>query len=453
MSVLGSLVLVVLLACFVVASNIAERVTPRASGADTTQLTTQLLSVRRAPTVLANETRTSKVLVGLRGVTPELPTKSCLTVSWLGRQLVSSNASTPYVPGSVVKLFTANAALKVLGESYTFSTEARGVVEDGAVQGDLVLVGGGDPLLVRRDYLAKEKYPTSTPTYLETLADSIVNAGVRSVTGSIVVDDSRYDSERYVATWAPEIRGTEGGPLGALVVSDGAVIGEMVKPENPAISAGRDLRTLLRLRGVVVSDSVVMSTSKTNVPVIASVASAPLTSIVTEMLVNSDNNTAELLTKEMSYFERTGGSTAEGVKVIVSAATKDGVPMDGVTIVDGSGLSRENTLTCAALQALLLANGDVLSPLMAVAGETGTLASTFTSHSIKGKMRAKTGSLSGVKSLAGYVSLSGVDAPTFVLLMNRDGIQNQKSYKPIWYDLADALDRAKSSPTVEEIAP
>lgn len=452
-TVLGSLVLVVLLVGFVFSTSLAQRVVPHREGATPAALKIPVISARRTPTLLANETRASRLAAGLSGVESELPSKSCLTVTWLGRQLAAMNGDKPYTPGSVVKLLTALAALQILGDNYTFTTEVRGVVDNGVVQGDLVFIGGGDPVLVRRDYLASEKYPTTSPTYLENLADSIVNAGVRSVLGNIVVDDSRYDAERYPPSWSSDIRGVEAGPLGALMVSDGSPLGAATKPDNPAIAAGRDLRAMLRLRGVNVGDSVLPATQATNLPVIASISSAPLANIVSEMLVNSDNNTAELLVKEISYFTKTGGTTSAGVAQVIDVATKAGIPMTGVSIVDGSGLSRDDTVTCDALQTILVTQAAKFAPLLAVAGETGTIAQVFASHPVKGKMRAKTGTLSGVKSLAGYVSLDGVDGPVFSLIMNRAGIDNQKAYRPIWFDLADALNRAKASPTPDEIAP
>lgn len=452
-TVLGTALLVLFLVAFVAVSSFAQRVVPNRAVAIPSELRVPLVSVRRAPLLLANETRVARVSNGLASVESAIPATSCLTVSWLGRQVAAVNPSSPFMPGSVVKLFTALAALKTLGDSYTFTTEVRGEVSDGVVQGDLVFVGGGDPLLVRRDYVSTERYPTTSPTFLESLADSIVAAGVKSVLGTIVVDDSRYDSERFPPSWSPDIRGVEGGPIGALVSSDGSALGQAVKPDNPAIAAGRDLRSLLRLRGVAVGDSVVVATGESSLPLIASATSAPLTSVVSEMLMNSDNNTAEMLTKELSFFTKTGGTTEAGVKIIADVATKAGIPMEGVSIVDGSGLSRENTLTCAAVQSLLLSEASVLPPLMSVAGESGTLRDVFFSHAIKGKMRAKTGTLSGVKSLAGYVVLSGADSPTFSLVMNREGIDNTKVFRPIWFELADALNRAKPNPTVDELAP
>ncbi len=91
--------------------------------------------------------------------------------------------------------------------------------------------------------------------------------------------------------------------------------------------------------------------------------------------------------------------------------------------------------------------------LMAIAGETGTIRDTFDETAVAGKLRAKTGTLNGVKALVGYLPVTNSDPVIFSMLINKAGIDNQGSYRPIWYSLADVLIRASASPSVEQLTP
>lgn len=452
-SVVGFFVLIILLGALSITSQLATRVNANNVGVTQVVLAVPLLSARRTPTVLSAITRIGKVTTSINALEKKLPTNSCLSVSWMGRTLMAHKADVSYTPASVMKLFTALAALQSLGPTYTYTTTVKGVIQDGVVAGDLYLVGGGDPLLARRDYVANEKYPTLTPSYMETLADAVVAAGVRSITGTIVGVDERYDNVRYPATWPASFYGSEGGPLGALMSSDGAALGQSVKPDDPAIGAADDLHALLGLRGVVMTGQSQRGTISDSVPTITELTSAPLIDIVREMLVNSDNNTAELLLKEMGYVVKKSGTSADGLAVIADELKKASVPVAGVSILDGSGLTPQNTTTCLALMNILAVESATFPALFAVAGESGTLGSVFRDQSIKGRMVAKTGTLRNVKSIAGYVPLKGADPVMFSLIMNKVGIDNQSQYRPLWYELGDALSRASADPRPEDLAP
>ncbi|MSO58808.1 MAG: D-alanyl-D-alanine carboxypeptidase/D-alanyl-D-alanine-endopeptidase [Ilumatobacteraceae bacterium] len=449
----GSLVLALLLIGLSLTASVARRVNTNDAVEPGTTLLVPLLSARRTPTVLSAITRIGRLTSSLSVLNKQLPPNTCLAVSWMGRSVTSSHVDNKYTPASVMKLFTAFAALQTLGPTHTFTTSIKGEIKDGVVTGDLYFVGGGDPLLVRRDYVANEKYPTLTPSYMEILADAVVAAGVRSITGTIVGVDNRYDDVRYPSTWSSAFYGSEGGPLGALMSSDGSALGQVLKPDDPAIGAADDLHSLLGLRGVVLSGQSIRGKVADSVPTIAELTSAPLTDIVREMLVNSDNNTAELLLKEMGYVVKKSGTTADGLAVVLEQLNKASIPMTGVEIFDGSGLTRQNTATCQALMAVLTQESATLPTMLAVAGETGTLAPVFGGQSIKGRLVAKTGTLRNVKSIAGYIPLKGADPVIFSLIINKVGIENQSQYRPLWYALGDALGRASVDPRPEDLAP
>ena len=97
-------------------------------------------------------------------------------------------------------------------------------------------MGGGDPLLTTSDYAQMEKFPTLKRTSLEVLAQRVVAAGIRTVEGSVVGNDDLLSQSRYVASWGSGVRGVEGGPLGALMVNDGVVVANPIKPDDPKSS-------------------------------------------------------------------------------------------------------------------------------------------------------------------------------------------------------------------------
>jgi D-alanyl-D-alanine carboxypeptidase/D-alanyl-D-alanine-endopeptidase (penicillin-binding protein 4) len=414
--------------------------------------TTALISARRTPTILANTTRTGRVASALANVEGVVPTNGCLTVDWLGERLSAIRNSNQYVPASATKIVTMSAALGILGDKYTYTTTLNGSVVNGVVNGDLYLVGGGDPILETPDYSPTQVLPSINPTNVVQLVDALVAAGVHQVTGDIVGVDNKYDQVRYVAQWPDSFHGKEAGPLGALVINDDVIVGQSVKPDDPAIGAATIIRNLLMSRGIIVNGSVRHDTLPANTPVVSSVTSAPLTDIIHEALVNSDNDTAELVLKEVGFKASGTGSTDAGLAAVKKQLADWGIT-SGYSQFDGSGLASENKISCDVFASLLNRYANVFPPTLAVAGVSGTLTTVFTNQSVKGRLVAKTGTLSGVKSLVGYLPVNGTDPVVFTLLMNRTGIDNQTGYRPIWYALATALDKAKAIPTPDQLAP
>lgn len=445
---------IALTAGYVGTNSVANAVVPKADKTLPAAPQTKVLSVRRAPTTLSTMTRTGQLQRAMKSFESQIPSGSCATVQWLNKQQLTVNAANQVIPASAQKIVTAVAALETLSASFTFETQvfATGDVASGNVQ-DLYFVGGGDPVLVRKEYLASEKYPTINGTSLESLVDNIVKAGIRNVTGSIVGIDARYDAQRFLDIWPAEFRVIESGPLGALMVNDGTVVGAPMKPDNPAIAASMELRTVLAARGVLVAQD---PRYELQVPAgatkIASITSAPLSAIVQEMLVNSDNNTAELLVKEIGFAKKKQGSTAAGIAAIQELMTQWKLPTPA-TVVDGSGLSSQNKMTCANFMALLERAESQLPGLLPIAGQTGTLRSVFDDSSMKGRLVAKTGTLTGVKALAGYLPLEGNSPVRFAFVMNASGIDNQGSYRPIWLSFGSALNKARAVPTPEQLTP
>jgi len=451
-SIIAFIGLVMFGGLYVALSRTASRVSPRSDRVITTTPRVSVLSARRAPNTLSVITRTGKVSRAFANVASDLPTQSCLAVEWMGIRLGSVNPSQALIPASSTKLIIAAAALEILKPEFTYTTKVHGTLDATGSVADLFFVGGGDPLIVRNEYVASEKYPTTSGTSLEKLADSLVATGLKRVAGSVVGIDSRYDDKRFVDIWPQDFHYTEAGPLGALLVDDGVVLGLATKPDDPAVAAATELQNLLSARGVLFGALPRRDAMPTGISEVASIQSAPLTSVVQEMMVNSDNNTAELLLKEIGFASKGTGSTDAGLVAVKELLVKWKIDKD-VQLFDGSGLASEGRIPCDVFMTLLNKFSSTMPGLMAVAGESGTLRDTFDGTAVAGNLAGKTGTLNGVKALVGYQPVTNSGPVSFALLMNRTGIDNQGAYRPIWYSLAEVLNRASASPSLEQLTP
>jgi serine-type D-Ala-D-Ala carboxypeptidase/endopeptidase (penicillin-binding protein 4) len=313
-----------------------------------------------------------------------------------GEQLFALNETLPLAPASNEKLPLTYALLTSYSPRMRIETrvEATGAQVGDTLQGSLVLVGGGDPTLSSRD-LAK-------------LARGVRAAGIRHVTGGITGDESLFDSKRTCPGWKRSFYMGESPPLSALVVDRARYRNYMAR--RPAKAAALLFRDALSAAGVRVDGHVGVRASPADALLVARSLSAPLTSIVSFMDLNSDNFTAELLLKLLALTSYNQGTTAGGAKVVMHSLKTAGIPTAGVRIVDGSGLSQYDRLTVAALVGILQAvstdpslKAELLRALP-VAGVSGTLKHRMQSRPLLRHVVAKTGTTSLASSLAGYVN-------------------------------------------------
>ena len=448
-------VFVPLYSAWQVASTAASVATPApTTGAIGGMPKEALFSIRRIAQTAALEARVANVRTRLAGVAAQLPAQSCLLARADTRVLAAVRSEQPMVPASNMKVFVAAAALDVLGAEYRFETRLVGNRIGTVISGNLWLVGGGDPLLSTRGYPATQQYPSLSPTFLDSLADEVAASGVTTVTGSVVGDESRYDDERYVPTWGDGIRAIEAGPLGALMVNDGIILGQPLKPANPAVGAATVFTQLLRERGITVVGAPRTGSAPNDVEQLASLTSAPLAQLLIDLLTNSDNNAAELLLKEIGLIRSQTPTRVAGLQAVAQMLEARGITTTGMVFADGSGLDESNRVTCTALVAVLESFG-FESPLgqgLAVAGTTGTLRTVLTSPPASGNVRAKTGTLRNVKSLSGFFPLQdGVLA--FALVLNGGGVSNQSAYRPLWDATMKAFGGYSATPRTEDLLP
>jgi D-alanyl-D-alanine carboxypeptidase/D-alanyl-D-alanine-endopeptidase (penicillin-binding protein 4) len=334
-----------------------------------------------------------------------------------GRTVFATNPTLPLLPASNEKLAVTYAALTALGPAFRIETDVLGRgAQDGSVwHGDLVLKGYGDPTLSRAD--------------LVSLARQVAAAGIARVTGGVVGDESWFDAYRTAPGWKSTFYLTESPPLSALIVDRGW--NGYREERKPALAAAQLFRKALSRAGVRVAGPARVGTAAEDDQLLADVESAPVAALVRFMDRNSDNFTAEMLLKEVGAVHRHHGTTAAGLRVTAGLLRAAGVPMRGVRMVDGSGLSLLDRWTPTAIVALLRAMWEdpgvrpELLHALPVAGENGTLVHRMRTGPARGVVRAKTGSTDNASALSGFVG----DRYAFSVLENG---------WPVWTTSAEA---------------
>ena len=413
--VAGALTLAAVIALVFAFSGTGSGATP-----DSRAVATPLWSVRRVPTPVVDAVGAQRLQAALDQTTHSDST--CFVVREGDHTLAAHDPDAPLLGASTQKILVAAAALTALGPDSTFTTKvvAPAAPQNGSVD-HLWLVGGGDPVLSTADYDAflqgQPRYHGDVTTSLESLADAIVAKGVHRIPGGIAGDDSRYDDQRYAPSWKDSYRvDGEIGPMGALTVDDGFsawTAASRTSVADPALYAAQRLTDLLEARGVSVGPASHATAPAGSVEV-AQIQSPALHAVVASMLSSSDNLTSELLTKELAvHAGTTPGTTAAGLTALLAQLQRLGVDaaLAPVHLVDGSGLSRDDRVTCNLLVGTLsLADQPAHSALfdgLPVAGRNGTLAGEFLGTPVAGVLHGKTGGLDGVAGLTGVVAAAG----------------------------------------------
>ena len=416
----------------------AERAPAAPTPRDASSVNTPVLSARRVPELLAAPVADRRLTDQLSELLSRAPENHCLTVSIDGRSVFTDHPDTPLIPASIEKLFTAEAAQSVLGNDAVLTTRAKvdDAAGDGTVNGNLWMVGGGDPLLMTDAYAQHFKHQPVVHSRLEDLADRIKDAGITHITGGVLGDDTHFDTQRYLPQWPSRFASlAEIGPMSALLVNDGLAafppspdvhVPKETPADDAATHAADQLTQLLVVRGVAVDGAPGSGRAPDDAKEIAHLDSQPVGAIIAAMLTESDNGSAELLTKELGVRDSGTGSTAAGAAAVTKALRAENLPLDGTVQFDGSGLADDDRTTCTAVQTLLDRHG-ATSPFAAslpVAAQTGTLTDRFVDTPLAGRVHAKTGTLNQSTALAGYLDTYQGAHASFSFIMNTPAPQN-----------------------------
>lgn len=297
-------------------------------------------------------------------------------------------------PASTQKSFVSGAALLRLGPATRFRTEvaALSAPVGGVVQGDLWLVPGGDPYL--------------TTSGLRALAKALKAAGVTRVTGVLRLDDSRYDATRRAEGWKAEWVPEESGPLSSFAVDANRWRKDSAFLSDPAMPNAVKARDLMRAEGIHIG-TITRQRRPASATTLARVQSGPLSAVVRRLLKDSDNFAAELVLKEVGRVVSGKGTSVDGLAAVRSVLGQLGVKV-GVGS-DGSGLSvhdRQNPDSQVALLRVLDASevSAAFRAALPVACRDGTLKERMCGTAAEGRAAAKTGTVTGVRCLAGYTT-------------------------------------------------
>lgn len=390
-----------------------------------------------------------------------------------GRTLYDACGACSVIPASVQKLIVADAALQTFGpyhRSHTILAARSGADQNGTIDGDLWLVGSGDPSLRFRD--------------LEQGAESLRRQGVRAISGGVVVDTSAIAGPEINPRWDPSDAGEDfqtatsaatldgdtvefrvygnapGTPARVAVVPPGGnvhVTGEIVTSSSAddvviaplaarntfalggAIPAGAEekfwlpihgiarytgdvLDAALHAAGITVGTGPTVDRAPLESVVLWDHASPALRQLIAHMLYFSDNHYAEQLMRMLGPEAGLAADDAGGIAAERAFLQARNIPIDGVVLYDGSGLAQANRVSALVLARVLSdadlhGDGYALYPLLPAGGRDGTL-KHYDFTTALGRVRAKTGHLSDAASLAGYLDTHGHGRITFAFMIN-----------------------------------
>jgi D-alanyl-D-alanine carboxypeptidase/D-alanyl-D-alanine-endopeptidase (penicillin-binding protein 4) len=325
-----------------------------------------------------------------------------------GSHVFSVGMDKPMVPASTMKIITATNALTTLGAGHRFTTK----VVDGGRRNDIILVGGGDPLL---DRTSLRRLATRTKQHLVS-----TGRGGRAMT--VRLDDTLYPAPSDAMGWLPGDSPTYAAPVRALgMLYDYS--------SDTATNAAAAFVDALNAVGVTATFGGRRAAS-TGAAGVASVSPHTVGGAIKIMLIYSENNIAEQLFRHVALAtgnEPTWQGARQAARDILRSLR---VPVRGAALLDGSGLSMDNRLTARTLTMALRLQVDGNHPELSqivdkswlpTAGETGTLANRFWAYGSDcavGQVFAKTGSLSGVQTLAGLTRGVDGDWKIFAVLVN-----------------------------------
>jgi D-alanyl-D-alanine carboxypeptidase/D-alanyl-D-alanine-endopeptidase (penicillin-binding protein 4) len=348
-----------------------------------------------------------------------------LTVSVIdvasGAVLVGRGDTRPQQPASSLKVLTAVTVLHEYGDDARLSTS----VVTGATPTEIVLVGGGDSTLTRvpagpADLPAGQ---SARPASMSALVAATVKALTAQSRTSVTLkfDDTLFTGPRTAEGW-PDSYVSSGvvSPVSALSVDGGRTsAASRSRSSDPALTAATYFASRLAAAGITVKGKPLRGSAPASATAIAAVASPTMADLVERMLTRSDDDLAEALAHLAGAKAGGSASFVGGVEATTTVLTSLGVPIEGVRLADGSGLSGvDHVPAITMVRTLAVAATDApgsdqaagrLWPTtsgLPVAGVTGTLTDRFATAGTsagRGVVRAKTGTLTGVNSLSGLV--------------------------------------------------
>ncbi|MBI9116219.1 D-alanyl-D-alanine carboxypeptidase/D-alanyl-D-alanine endopeptidase [Sanguibacter suaedae] len=339
-----------------------------------------------------------------------------------GDVLASADPDRPRTPASIQKMLTATAALSALGPDHVLETT---VVQTG--EGKIALVGGGDMMLAAGagDANAVNGHAGMADLAAQ-VAKELALAGRTTVT--LTLDDTLFTGDP-MGPWSPD-QPTLGyaAPVAAVAVDTGRT-GPGIYAQrhaDPAMVAAQELARALAAEGITVEGEPTRAAAAADARVIGTVASAPLGEIVEYLLQTSDNTITEVVARAVAVDADLPASFAGSTKAVLAELGTLGLDVSDAVLVDASGLGAGSSVPASLFAEVLELVSDpanvelrAAATDLPVSGLQGTLAERFLSSPARGLVRAKTGSLPQVTSLAGTVVTADGRLLTFVVMADQ----------------------------------
>ncbi|MDQ6768427.1 MAG: D-alanyl-D-alanine carboxypeptidase/D-alanyl-D-alanine-endopeptidase [Gemmatimonadota bacterium] len=352
-----------------------------------------------------------------------------------GDTLYSKNAGKLFMPASNMKIITGAAALTLLGPDYRYRTTflTDGPVRDSLLDGDLLVIGRGDPTV-------SDRMRGTATTVMDALADSLRAHRIRQISGSLARVGNAFPDSIYGYGWEWDDLGEYyGAGVDELIFNEGMAPTKLRPPpdtvrdslysgpaKNPAkayLDALRDglVRKGIRIDGGVRGDSILSAPLKMDTVFV--LLSPPLRDILPALMKPSQNQIAEILLRTIGL-ERGGLGTADSARKLVGQQLLAwGVQPDGFVIRDGSGLSDQDLLTPETIVRVLdrIQRDTAFATFynsLPIAGVDGTIDTRMKGTPAEGNVHAKTGTLAKARSLSGYVTTADGERLIFSILAN-----------------------------------
>lgn len=397
-----------------------------------------------------------------------------------GRTVYDKNSDLVFIPASNFKLLVSATALDRLGPQYRFKTSlymAGNITADGTLKGDVVLVGRGDPVLsvenlqemasklkglgiraVEGNIVADDTWfdqvrlgwgwnwddePYYYSAQLSALclnrnvADVYIRPGAKEgskptirvspATSYMTIQNDattvKAGADKTVSV--DRLRGRNVIRVTGSVPLDYKASGpeEAITMEEPALFAATVLKEMLERGGIEVMGRPILGRKPEKAAPAATKESVPMSEMLLLLNKPSDNLIAETLLKTLGAEFKDRGSSSKGAEVEREFLAKAGLDMTAISIIDGSGLARMNYISPSNLVKLLEymhrhRNSETYVDSLPIAGVDGTLRNRMKGTAAAGNCRAKTGYISRVRTLSGYVTSKAGEPLVFSILMN-----------------------------------